>query len=470
MGTSRSGWGLCSKACFFRVIAIIGASQCFLGPDISLGAQITVQDISDAISSRRSKVSDLQMQYVITDKNQDALYAQRSRESKSRTPARGGKDEEAELVIPRSQSNAYNLSVKGNKRAFEIYDILHSEDEKSTRTLKLKATYDGETFKGYSPERKNGTVRRIAPERVIQFPTLPNILGVSGQDLQGVLESKTTEASIRNVTTDKGDVIAELVLRRMHLPDPDKHSELSVIAEFVVDVNMSKDAWPVQIREYQGMVNTETGETTRELMKETTASHFIVKNGVYYPTEVESSAFGYDYELKKGGLIPHTVGARQLLSTQSIVVERLDVNTGLSDDVFKLDFPDGTSVYDGNTDMAMVVGEPIETLVEHMGNSTGLRVSQYTEEEARAIMAQRQQEQGNTAQAASSPSKGTDVTTKHEELPPHSKQGPVPVRVREVEVVRPVTILIAIVCAICVGYLIVRRGTRSASTHEHTDS
>jgi len=345
--------------CFFTGFAC----SIFLCPDYSIGSNFTVHDIINGIEARRSKISDVELQYLVTQQNHDAFYSERLksfRQLKEYSDPNIDLDEIESTAPPRSSSNAYNLFLKANKAAFEIFSV-----NEGVRALDVKAVYDGENLKLLNVREKNGVVTRVPRSDVLHFPTLPNILSLENQDIADYLQNPGIDAYIiRDEEIENEGFIVELAVRRTYTPHP--KLALEMITEYLVRINVQKDFWPVKIEKYLEEVDTSTGEKARYLQESITASDFVETDGIYFPTKIIESKFYNHYKTIEGSLIPQLLGSSELLTERMVVVENVAANTDFPDDVFDFEFPDGTDYYDANAGIGMVVGQPTEFLAECM--------------------------------------------------------------------------------------------------------
>jgi len=372
---------------------------CFLliNPNFVLANTVSVQDIIDGIVARRLKTYDVEVQYVITDENQDAFYDKiETRYEKQKANAPEGQRVERSVPVGKSfeklSSNAYLLFSKNNKRAFETYSI-----SDGVRTLYSKAAYDGEIFKYVNVPQLNGSVERRLPENVIPFPTIPKICGIEGNDLDDYLSQPNIEVIIHNEAFNGDDLLVELSTRRSKVLSPQMPHIF--ITEHRIWINVSKDFWPTKIQKYNELADTTTGDSVRRLMEETKFAAFTESNGVYYPTSIVKNEFDYDFSYTKPRSLP-IVSDAKLMTSRTVTIEKISINSDLPDEVFDFTFPNGTRYHDAIIDMGMIVGADPDKLAQYMAESAeALAVLDYTKEEAMAILAKRQEGKPEEAEA-----------------------------------------------------------------------
>lgn len=323
----------------------------FLAAPSAIGSTFTVQDIIDGIEARRSKVKNIELQYLVTTQNYDALYEKRAKMAERRKKVNPDLNNLEDP--PRTSAYAYHLIVQGNKIAYETFSVTPY----GTRSLGAKAGYDGQILKALNLPEKNGVIRRASPESVVVFPTLAKLLGINKTDLYAYLKQPGIEAFITDERIDDGDFIVKLVLRNTYLPAPVNHPSDIIVTEYRFDINTQKDFWPQNI-EYH-VDATLRGDKWTSLMSKTTAAGFVQKSGLYIPTQIETNEFD----------TPDGPDEPKLLTNQTVKIEKVEVNQQFSDDVFDLEFPEGTGYYDAIAGVGMTVGEPPDFLAEIMRES-----------------------------------------------------------------------------------------------------
>jgi len=353
------------------------------------------------MEARRAQIADMEHQYTISQNNTDDFYKfsrQRVEEYRQQSPDLAEKA--GGLIVPeglsasRESSSSYHLFVKGNKRAFEDYSV-NTKDK--SRTLMQQGAYDGETLKLLEPQRLSGLLKRESPQNILRFPTFPKMLGLEGRELSEYLKSDGVECQVTGTKIVDGDTNVELLIRRRHTPVPEQPIE--TVIEHRVTINAQKNFWPTKIERYDEIRNVSTGESARSLKKRIEVGEFAESNGVFFPKQIQESNYECEYSYSQGGLIPK-LSEPKLTASVRTVTEKLAINTGLSDDAFKLEFPKGTRYYDANLGMAVVVGaDPLQMAEEMARNADALPVKLFTEEQAKAILELRRQGKVKEAEA-----------------------------------------------------------------------
>jgi len=344
---------------------------CFFLSGVNLYADsaFTVQDIFDGIEMRRSKISDFDMTFSLNHKNTDRLYAKYGEKASDETPFPGY----AAIVLKGQElSENFQIFEKDNKKAYIIYD---SDPTNQTPVVLSKAVFDGEIEKYLQMEELRGSIQRKEPDDFYPFETIPDILGLNEIDIVNYV-NHLDDFQVVSEKVINDDMIVELSLKIRKLQkltnknvNPPRISyPQEALTEFIVHINASKDSWPIKIEKYLGATEFKTGKSIRVLLERTEVEDFIKSNGIYVPTSIQKEYFETDYKKVPGSLIPE-ISETYLASTKKLNIEHIVVNSGLTDDVFTFDFPDGTRYVDKLLGTVVRVGSSNKTLIDFMENT-----------------------------------------------------------------------------------------------------
>ena len=139
------------------------------------------------------------------------------------------------------------------------------------------------------------------------------------------------------------------------------------------------------------MDNLKTSENIRALAERTVVEGFIESNGLYYPKSIKQEEFDNDQDWPPGSSLP-VISEPILITSALVFAEKVELNSDLPDEVFDIEFPDGTRYYDDIAGVRMIVGADPETLAEYMLKGIeALPLDEYTPEEAMAILQKRKE-------------------------------------------------------------------------------
>lgn len=373
----------------FRNFCVLTPFWFIIATNTIFAAQFTVDDIIDGIEARRSKIRDVAISYTVTDENTDRFYEKRVR--KVTDPATGELVDSVPIwkSIDEVQTQKFDIFERGNNVAYKVYE---SNIADNSWAILEQAVFDGEIQKYVNHKILNGIVERRKPETFINFRTMPIFLGIERMDIVDYVKRPEIECRIIDEKKLNDDLIVELsIIRRTDpkTPDPSGIGFLprEQVTEHVVQIAVDKDFWPVKIEKYREMNDLKTGDKRRVLIESVNTGGFTKCNGVYYPTSIEQKEFDYDTQKVDDQSMP-VVTRDQILTTSSkIIINKAEINSGLSDDVFDFEFPHGARILDDLAGMLMVIGEDPEKLAEIMERSIdALPTEDFTEEEATAIL------------------------------------------------------------------------------------
>lgn len=331
--------------------------MCFLSGNI-IASSVTVEDIISGIKLRKSKVRDLDMIYSAKKDYQDAYYE--SRENKMKGFSQSPDSSMHNLMIkmpPRKEANAYHIFKKDDKLAYDIFNY----NNDGTREITRKAVYKDGGQKYLNIPKKNGAVKPLQRDKFFEFLMVPQFLGINNIDILSFMKRQDFKNIVlgEHINEDD-DLIVDLQLRYETFVDPTNehgYGNDSIVTICAVSINASKDFWPVKID-----IQTENHNNGKPFAvykhSEIRASEFVYTGGVYFPTKIDKIRF---YQ-------PDSTKEARPSEITAVRVEKVEINSGVSDDVFELEFPNGTFYHDEYTGLGMTVGDATPLLSERMQN------------------------------------------------------------------------------------------------------
>jgi hypothetical protein len=335
-----------------KSIIIAGVAICLYSTFLR-ASNLTPKDIIQGIEARKSKIRDVELLYSVVKDYQSGYFKNREDEMRSMAENPDSNQPKVTLRMPsQKEANTFHIFQKGNEIAYEIFSI----NEDKTRQLEQKAVFNGNIQKFLNVPKKNGVLEPISPDKFIKFATIKELAGIENTDLASFLQRSKIETTIVNEQVRDGDLIIEMSLKLPVYPDPENkygHGNDAIITTWAVSVNASKDFWPIKIDRNSLIVQNGKEMGTLRGM-EVTIGDFTESGGVYIPTKINATVFYHNDYTKK----------QEISYTQTVDVEKVLVNSNLSEEVFKMEFPNGTFYYDAIAGIGMTVGDTTPLLEE----------------------------------------------------------------------------------------------------------
>ncbi|HUW82140.1 MAG TPA: hypothetical protein VMZ31_04995 [Phycisphaerae bacterium] len=337
-----------------------------------LASSFTPQDILEGVKAREESISDIQLKFAIKDVNEDAFYAA-MRERVARMPEEEIQRQhlrraDGTLVMPvpgdksldRERVRAWDFRRKGDQVAFDAYTF-----RDGTRIHEAMVAYNGERLKWLNVHQGNGQVTPASLDTILnRVPSLDTLLGVENSALSDYGDADNVELSVGQERFVDDELVVEVTARRTF--SPGAGLPLNVVTETTMEILPQKSFWPKSIQKVVTLKDVDTGESVSRLRLKTVVSGFVESDGVYYPTEFVTREYDHAYEYHEGSSLPKVSEESRLLSTTTVSVDSVAVNTGLEGEKFDFEFPKGTVIHDDLLGVGFTVGDLPEAMARQM--------------------------------------------------------------------------------------------------------
>lgn len=350
-------------------------------PQGAHGMELTVNDISIGMASRRSQITSYKLEYerrlVRTPYFFERSALQRQRLVNNSVPADRIPPTPDKII--REEKGRYRLKWKSGKIA---YDILSTAAETEGDVVQT-GVYDGEIFKGLLIEDKRGTVARREPSRIGDFRRPGDLMLMDGRDITELLDDDEIGKEIVAASVSDGASPVDLRLTRVLRSVPFNGTALDKSQEYLVSVDASRAFWPTSVESFGCYKNLADGEQLKVLKARVTLESFVETGGGYYPRVIRREEFSAEVGPVAPGKSVPELTKTELVSTETITVIAVSLNTDLDDSDFQLEFPEGTSYLDEIDGATYLVGadHTVEKLVNDMIGGPEMPASKYTKSE-----------------------------------------------------------------------------------------
>lgn len=397
----------------FVVALFVGAS-----PVAADDGPLSISDILDGIRSRRTRHNAIKVVYehqtrptpyladsvILREKRVAAV-----RETVTTTSKAGSgtaKDDAAssntvsakkrDKLVERAQDEAilrsvdqtlrrYELLSAGDRRAFSRYRI----SPEGESVLLQKGVFDGEVLRILHADKPRGSIKRTTPDEALQFPTIADLTGINGADVEAYLKQHEADLHVTAIEQINGDIVAVVEHRR---PLPVVGSSATSTNITRLGFNTSKDFWLSEVDIALEVKEPQWSEPQQLPVLRTEILSYHDVDGSAYPKELKTT--WYDVipsgpNASDGKVATPDLSPKDFKPIRIEHVRVLDValNPRLTADAFDLPFPPGTRYRDEIRDSQFIVG--VDGIVRDLADVLDkpiLPVSEYSEKEAAKIL------------------------------------------------------------------------------------